>query len=249
MQNFFNIFNKLHNKLIALGFFTILFLPSCTWNTADRDPYANSTALQIHEEATTHLKKGRYELSSKSYEALETHYPFGDITTKAQLEIIYAYYKDQEYLQSITAAERFLRLHPLNQNADYAHYMKGIAYFEQNKNFINKIFTINPALRDINSYQLAFNNFKTIVQSYPNSPYAKDSRAYMVYIRNLIAEHELAVAKYYVDREAYLAAANRARYVLEHLPNTPAEAPALELLDKMYSKLQLTPVLKSKSSA
>lgn len=217
----------------------ILGLSACSLNDADRDDYANSKADEIYQEAVTHLDKGRFNPAVKSYEALETHFPFGDTTTKGQLEIIYAYYKDQEYLQSITAAERFLRLHPLHQDADYVFYMKGVNYFEQGRNFLTRFMPINPAYRDISNYHAAFHNFKTVVNNYPTSKYAKDARAHMIYIRNIIAEHELNIANYYYEREAYLAAANRATYVLEHIPNTPAEKPALDVLEKSYSRLKL----------
>lgn len=224
---------------------TILIgLTACSLENADKDEYANSSAEEIYQEAVTHLDKGRFEPASKSYEALENHFPFGETTTKGQLEVIYAYYKDQEYLQSITAAERFLRLHPLNEHADYAHYMKAISYFDQTKTMLSRWIATNPALRDVSNYQAAFKSFQTIVKNYPQSKYANDSRAHMVYIRNVLAAHELSIANYYIERNADLAAANRAKYILEHLPNTPAEKPALDLLQNQYEKLKITSLLK-----
>ncbi len=227
---------------------TIVFLTGCSLDGSNGDSYANYSAKQIHDEAVTHITKGRYEPAIKSYEALETHFPFGDITTKGQLEIIYAYYKDQENLQAVTAAERYLRLHPLSNYADYVYYMKGVAHFEQGRSMSSYWLPTNPALRDVSNYKEAFKDFKTVVNNYPNSLYANDARAHMIYIRNLLAEHELNIADYYIQREAYLAAANRARYVIEHLPNTPAEKGALEVMQKTYTKLKLTPLLEQNVS-
>lgn len=228
-------------KIASLS--TLIFLTGCSLSGSDSDSYANYSAKQIYDEAVTHLTKGRFEPAVKSYEALETHFPFGDITTKGQLELIYAYYKDQEHLQAITAAERFLRLHPLSNHADYVYYMKGIAHFEQGRSMASYWIPSNPALRDVSNYKEAFKDFKTLIHNFPSSEYATDARARMIYIRNLLAEHELNVADYYLQREAYLAAANRARYILEHLSNTPAEKGALEVMEKTYAKLKLTPLL------
>lgn len=236
------------SKLRTIGlslapFIFISGLSNCSLDSKEHDYYANSSASDIYNEAVEHLNKGRFEPATKSYEALETHFPFGDITTKGQLEMIYAYYKDLEYLQAITAAERFIRLHPLSEHADYAHFLKGVAYFEYGTNMLEKWLPSNPALRDISKYKSAFESFNKVVTSYPNSKYANDARSRMVFIRNIIAEHELTVAKYYIKRDAYLAAANRARYIIEHLPNTPAEKNALEILKLSYDKLNLTPKL------
>lgn len=230
------------NHLILLYFIIIasLITANCSSSEELTDPYANKSAQEIHKEAVALLDDGRYELSTKAYEALETHFPFGETTNNGQLEIIYAYYKNQDYMQAITAGERYLRMHPFSKHTDYIYYITGIIYYEQNHNFLTNLVNINPAIRDISDYKKAFNNFEKVVKQYPNSKYAKDSKQRMQYIRNLIAENELSVSRYYIKRGAYLAASNRARYILEHLPNTPAEKPALAILEDMYSKLNVT---------
>lgn len=250
-----NIINKYNNlckkskftSKIILSSVSIILLTNCSLD-GNRDYYADNSAEQIYTEAVEHLNKGRFEAATKSYEALETHFPFGEFTTKGQLEVIYAYYKDLEYLQSITAAERFLRLHPLSENADYAYYLHGVANFEHGTTMMTRWLPNNPALRDVTNFKMAFDSFKKVVVAYPNSKYATDARTRMVYIRNILAEHELTVAKYYMEREAFLAAANRARYVIEHLPNTPAEQNAVAILKETYNKLNLASILKSKDN-
>ncbi|MBP9722787.1 MAG: outer membrane protein assembly factor BamD [Gammaproteobacteria bacterium] len=237
------IYNKINKICLLVLASSALFLTNCS--SADRDEYANSSADEIYKEAVTHLNKGRFEPAIKSYEALETHFPFGETTTNGQLELIYAYYKNQDYVQAITAAERYLRLHPLSPNADYVYYMKGLSYFEQGINMLTNIVNTNPALRDVTHYQTAFQHFQTVVRQYPKSKYAHDAKRHMIFARNIIAEHEVAIANYYIERKAYVAAANRARYVLEHLPNTPAEKKALDILENAYAQLKLTPLLKS----
>lgn len=239
--------SKYINKIafIVLSVST-LFLAACSSKT-DKDEYANRSANEIYQEAVAHLDKGRFEPAIKSYEALETHFPFGETTTKGQLELIYAYYKNQDYVQAITAGERYLRLHPLSPNADYVHYLKGLSNFEQGVTMLTNIVKTNPGLRDVTNYKTAFQNFQTIVRQYPESKYAADAKQHMIFARNLIAEHELAIANYYMERKAYVAAANRARYILEHLQNTPAEKKALHILEATYAQLQLTPLLNSHS--
>lgn len=244
-----NKFNKISLKksllraciLSTLG----LLLVGCSSLDTDKDEYANRSSDDIYKEAVTHLGKGRYELAVKSYEALETHFPFGETTTKGQLELIYAYYKNQDYIQSVTAAERYLRLHPLSENADYVYYLKGLSNFEQGITMLTNIVNTNPALRDVTNYQTAFQNFQMLVRQYPNSKYAASARQHMIFARNVIAEHELAIAEYYMKRKAYLAASNRARFIIEHLENTPAEQKAVEILEQSYANLKLTPLLTS----
>ncbi len=252
LMNRLNKANKINKlpKFFKLAFIvlaSLVLLTDCSSNL-DKDEYADRSSDEIYNEAVTHLNKGRYELAIKSYEALETHFPFGETTTKGQLELIYAYYKNQVFIQAVTSAERYLRLHPMSENADYVYYMKGLSNFEQGMTMVTNIIPTNPALRDITNYKTAFQNFQTIVRQYPNSKYAKSSRQHMIFARNIIAEYELAIAKHYTERKAYLAAANRARYILEHLENTPAEAKALEILQESYASLKLTPLLtKTKS--
>lgn len=230
--------------LRTLAAFTLIAtLSNCS--SEDRDQYANKSSEEIYKEAVNNMTHDRYEQAIKSYEALETHFPFGETTTKGQLEVLYAYYKNQEYIQATTAADRYLRLHPFSQYADYVHYIKGLCNFEQGSNLVTYLLNTRPELRDVSNFKSAFDNFQTIVKQYPNSKYANDSRHRMIFAKNIIAEHELSIARYYVERKAYLAAANRARYILEHLENTPAEKPALHLMQEMYARLNITPVLNS----
>lgn len=240
------VLNKINT--LCLITLTLLTLTHCSSTNTEKDEYANRSSDEIYKEAVTNLDKGRFEPAIKSYEALETHFPFGETTTKGQLELIYAYYKNQDYAQAVTAAERYLRLHPLSTNADYVYYLKGLSNFEQGINMLTNIVNTNPALRDVSHYQEAFKNFQTVVRQYPTSKYAQDSRQHMIFARNIISEHELAVAEYYVERKAYLAAANRARYILEHLENTTAERKALAILEKSYAELKLTPVLRAQKT-
>jgi len=240
-----NDFTKLAKLFLPIFFAFNLLLTGCSSTDTEKDEYANRSSDEIYKEAVKHLDKGRYELAIKSYEALETHFPFGENTTKGQLELIYAYYKNQDFIQAVTSSERYLRLHPLSPNADYVLYLKGLSAFEQGITMLTSIVNTNPAYRDISNYKTAFANFQTIVKQYPNSKYAKDARQHMIFARNIIAEHELAIAEYYVERKAYLAAANRARYILEHLQNTPAEQKALTVLENSYANLNLTPLLKT----
>lgn len=237
---------KLRASIALVALVITITLNNCS--SEDRDPYANKNSEEIYKEALTHLTHDRYEQAIKSYEALETHFPFGETTTKGQLEVLYAYYKNQEYIQATTAADRYLRLHPFSQYADYVHYIKGLCNFEQGSNLVTYLFNTKPELRDVSNFKSAFENFNTVVKQYPKSKYANDARHRMIFAKNIIAEHELSIAKYYVERKAYLAAANRARYILEHLENSPAEKPALNLIQDMYAKLNLTPLLNAENS-
>ncbi|PTQ90165.1 outer membrane protein assembly factor BamD [Agitococcus lubricus] len=193
-----------------------------------------------YEAAQKSLKYGNFENASKHLEALESHYPVGVYTEQAQLDIIYARYKHLDYPGAVVAAERFIRLHPLNPQIDYAYYLRALANFEADKDAFLRFIPLNTAHRDLNSSRLAFDNFNELVRRFPNSAYAPDARQHMIYIRNQMAENELHAGRYYLKRKTYVAALNRARWVVENYPQTPQTPEALAMIVHCYQQLGMT---------
>ena len=217
-------------------------LGACASNSL-KDQYAkyrDQTAGQIFAKAETDMAKKHYTNAVEGFEALDVIYPFGVHAQQAQLDVIYAYYKNDKFAESQAAAERYIRLYPRGKNADYAYYMKGRVQYEQGLNWLQKKFKQDPAKSNLNDKKRAFTTFDTLLSRYPNSPYAKDARMRMVYLRDLFAQQELLVAQYYIDKKAYVAAANRASIVVEHYPKTASVEPALVILVKAYQALNLT---------
>ena len=208
-----------------------------------KGPYADfqgQTAKQIYQGGKQALAKKKYQKAIKSFEALDALYPYGDYSQRAQLDIIYAYYENGDYDTAVAAADYYIHLYPTSRHVDYAYYVKGLANIQRNLNWLQKIHPMKPAQRDLSGMKAAFTDFNELVSMYPDSKYAPDARNRMIYIRNLLAEHELDVAKFYMKRKAYVAAANRASYIVQHFEGTLQVKQALQIMVKAYQTLGAT---------
>jgi len=215
-----------------------LLLSACSF--LDKQDPATWPAERIYREAKDALDSGQYDTAIKHYETLEARYPYGRYAQQAQLEIAYAYYKQSEQASTVAAAERFIKLHPNHPNVDYAYYLKGLAYFNEDFGLLGKVGGQDRTERDPKSVRDAFDAFKDLVQRYPESRYAPDAIARMKYLVDGLASHELHVARYYMKRRAYVAAANRAQYALRNYPQTPSSEEALLILVTAYERLGMT---------
>ncbi len=197
------------------------------------------SAEKLYEEAKDNLNSRNYEQAIKYYEKLEARYPYGRYAQQAQIEIAYAYYKDNEPAQAVTAAERFIKLHPNHPNVDYAYYLKGLANFNDDLGWAGYVGGQDLTERDPKAARDAFEAFKSLVTGFPESRYAPDSLARMNYLVNALASHEIHVARYYMKRKAYVAAANRVQYALKTYPRAPANEEGLVIMVAAYDALGL----------
>ncbi len=231
--------NRLY-LLILLAFISI-FSSGCSviesWLPEEVDETKSWSASKLYAEAKANLADGEYQSAIELYEKLEARYPHGAYAQQAQLETAYAYYKFEEPESAIAAADRFIKLHPRHANVDYAYYLRGLVTFPARKSVFEFIFPQDESKRDPNSSLESFNYFSELVRKFPNSKYSKDAILRMRYLRNKVAKHELHVAKYYMRREAYIAAVDRASYVVKHYQQTPAVSEALLLMVEGYKKL------------
>jgi outer membrane protein assembly factor BamD len=219
---------------------TALTLGGCGLLPEVKDETAGWSAQRIYSEAKDNLNDGNYERAVKLFETLESRYPFGRYAQQAQLEVAYAYYKDNEPISAVAACDSFIKLHPNHPNVDYAFYLKGLANFNDDLGYLGNLVDQDMSERDPKAAGDAFLSFKELVTRFPNSKYAEDSTARMKYLVNALASHEVHVAKYYLKRKAWVAAANRAKEVLKTYPDAPAVEEALEIMIVSYDKLKLT---------
>lgn len=228
------------NKLRALISLIIIFsLTGCGLFETESDKTKNWSEQKFYSEASEALKDGDYDQATKYYEALEARYPFGRYAMQAQLDIAYANYKSGESELAIEAADRFIKLHPQDPHVDYAYYLKGLANYNRKFGFLDRYLPTDPSQRDPGSVKDAFQNFSELVTRFPNSLYAADATQRMLYLRDNIAKNELHAARYYLRRSAYLAAANRAKYIIENYPQTTVTREALLIMIESYRKLKL----------
>ncbi|PZP23347.1 outer membrane protein assembly factor BamD [Pseudomonas kuykendallii] len=222
-----------HLLLIA----TLALTAACSSNKEVVDE--NLSEAELYQQAQEALSDNSYTSAIAKLKALESRYPFGRYAEQAQLELIYANYKNVEPEAAKSSAERFIRLHPQHPNVDYAYYLKGLASFDQDRGLLARFLPLDMTKRDPGAARDSYNEFAQLTSRYPNSRYAPDAKQRMIYLRNLLAAYEVHVAHYYLTREAYVAAANRGRYVVENFQETPSVGDGLAIMVESYQRLGL----------
>jgi len=221
--------------LRVLPLLIVLFALGCA--SSPDDEFANMSAQELYDKAKSALTAGDYETAINTFEQLEARYPFGKFAQQAQLEIAYAYYKFDEPDSCIATADRFIRNNPGNPYIDYAYYLKGLANYKRGANFVDRLSGKEPADNDTRALRDAFNDFTLLVKKFPDSRYAEDAKQRIVFLHNNLARYEINVANYYIQRGAWVAAANRAKYVIENYQRTPAAQDALQILVRAYTQM------------
>lgn len=197
------------------------------------------SARQLYQKANGEMLSNRFADAIESYNLLESRYPFGRYAQQAQLELAYLYYRQSNTDAAAASADRFIKLNPQHPSVDYAYYIKGLALFDKGKTFLNLVLPRNPSDKDPAPLLASFEVFNSLIEKFPDSTYADDAKQRMIYLRNELAEHELAVADFYMRRGAYIAAANRATYVMEKYQGAPAMPQAVYVLELAYRQLGL----------
>lgn len=226
-------------KYILILMFALL-LNGCAifGDPTELDDTKGWSAERIYEEGQSKMRDKDYDKALIYFGKLESRYPNGRYAAQAQLETAYTHYKKQDPVLCVAAADRFIKLHPNHANIDYAYYLKGLAVFSE-RGIIEKMTEQQVSDRDPRSLRDSFTTFKELVTRYPNSRYTKDATQRMVYLANSLSDHELHVARYYMKRQAYIAAINRCKYVLEYYPQSPGVEQALVIMISAYDLLGL----------
>jgi outer membrane protein assembly factor BamD len=212
-----------------------LVLTACSSNS-EREA-KKSSAEQLFEQARHSMASGNYRYAIEYYENLGARFPFSNQTRQAQLDLIYCYYKNGERESAIDAATQFERENPTHPRVDYALYMRGLASFRGQRGYFHRLLRIDLTRRPPEGARESFSAFAQLLQRYPNSAYAADARQRMIFLRNHLAVHENHVARYYLDRGAYLAAINRAKFTVQSYDGSPAVAESMRIMIDSYRAL------------
>jgi outer membrane protein assembly factor BamD len=232
---------SLHSRAFALilAIGVLLGLSGCG-STPTNDETAGWSAQKIYTEAREEMRAGGWDKAIKLLESLESKYPFGRYAQQAQIDIAYSYWKNNDIASSVAACDRFMKLYPNHENLDYIYYLRGLAQFNEDLGLLGKVSRQDPTERDNRGLRESFDTFKTLINRFPQSKYAEDSRLRLKYLVNALAQYEVHVARYYMRRTAYLAAANRAQYMITTYPNAPAQEEALYILASAYDAMGMT---------
>ena len=221
-----------------------LFLSGCAGSDSQKDDTDIWSEAKLYSEATDKLNDADFTKCGKYFEKLEARFPFGPYSQQAQINTAYCYWKAQEQAQALVAIDRFIKLHQGSPNLDYGYYLRGLITFNDDLGWLGKFTGQDLSERDPQAAKDAFESFKVVAERFPNSKYAPDSLDRMRYIVNSLAEADVIVARYYFQRGAYLASANRAQLVIRDYDRAPAVEEALFILYQSYQKLGMADLSK-----
>jgi outer membrane protein assembly factor BamD len=237
LEKKFTFFNTRPIGLLLVSLTAALLLSACAGSEGQKDDTDIWSEAKLYSEATDKLNDGDFAKCGKYFDKLEARFPFGPYSQQAQINAAYCYWKASEQAQALVAIDRFIKLHQGSSNLDYAYYLRGLITFNDDLGWLGKFTGQDLSERDPQAAKDAFESFKIVVERFPNSKYAPDALDRMRYIVNSLAEADVIVARFYYQRGAYLASANRAQLVIRDYDRAPAVEEALYILYKSYQKL------------
>ena len=221
------------NKFL-LTFLTLFILGSCS---SIQEEEQEEPEVILYKQSQDRINANNYIGAVESLSRIERFYPFGVYAEQARADLIYAHYMSGDYDQAYAASEKFIRLYPRNTNVDYAYFMKGMTGYYADEGLLGNLFSLSLAKRDISGAMQSYADLTEFLIRYPESEYIDAARERLIFLRNLIASSELDGAEYYMKRGAYLAALNRANYVLKNIPNSTETQRALDIMKKSFIEL------------
>jgi outer membrane protein assembly factor BamD len=230
---------RIFNRSLILALVSAAVLAGCS--SGQRATFLPGEGPEaVYQYGVDAMTEGNFVDAILYFQALQARFPFSNVTRQAQLDMIYAYYRNRERESAIDAAEAFERENPTHPRVDYALYMRGLSHFDQLPGRLERMFRVDMSARPPRESMQAFSVFQELLRRFPQSAYAPDARERMIFLRNRLATYENHVAEYYMGRQAYVAAINRAKYVVEHYPGAPDSERALEILAEAYEALGMT---------
>ncbi len=229
-------------KILLINLIFSVLLSSCSyWEGVfkEQDPTIGMSAAQIYGEGKFFLDAEDYPNAIIYFDILEARYPFGIYSTQSMLDLAYASYQSNLKEEAIVGCNRFIRLYPNHPNVSYAYYLRALSNFNMDRNFITELFGQDLSKYDVSKLRQSFDDFSVIINKFPDSKYAKDSRNRLVYIKNQMAANELYIAKYYIKRSAHIAAIERIKYLLVNYNGTPSTEEGLLMLIESYTYLKM----------
>jgi outer membrane protein assembly factor BamD len=222
---------------VIAALFVAMLVAGCGLLPEVKDETVGWSANKLYTEAKEAMNEGSYEKAVQYFEKLESRYPYGRFAQQAQIDMAYAYWKDNEPASALAACDRFIKLHPNHPNVDYVYYLKGLINFNEDLGFMGQISQQDMTERDPKGARESFDAFRELVTRFPDSKYTPDAIMRMKYLVNALVSLEVHVARYYMKRNAFLAAINRAQYAVKTYPDAPATEEALFIMVKAYDSL------------
>ncbi len=191
------------------------------------DSYKEEPVADLYNKAMDRMEGGDYKEAAESFDEVERQHPYSVWATKAQLMAGYAHYEANQYDEAIIALDRFIELHPGNEDIAYAHYLKALCYYER----------ISDVARDQKMTRQARDALKRVVRRFPESDYARDARIKLDLTRDHLAGKYMTIGRFYEQKQHYLAAIKRYRTVVKKFQTTSHVPEALHRLVETYRAL------------
>lgn len=219
----------MNNRLLIL-LAMLLALGGCSF-ADELTEYPPEPAETLYLKGMMSLKDEKLKDAAELFQEVERQHPYDKWAVKAQVNLIYVFFQDELYEDAASAAERFIRLHPRHEHAPYAFYMRGLSKFRQ----------ISQAFWDQGKTREALTAFREILTRFPGSDYAQQAEEMLKLAKDRLAEQEMVVGRFYLDREQYVAALKRFQDLLENplYKNTPYMEEALFSMIYASAKLGL----------
>ena len=221
------------NKFL-LTLFALIILSNCS---SIQEEEQEEPEVLLYKQSQDRINANNYIGAVESLIRIERFYPFGVYAEQARADLIYAFYMTGDYDSAYAASEKFIRLYPRNTNIDYAYFMRGLTGYYEDDGLLSDIFSLDLSKRDVSTAMKSYADLTEFMIRYPESEYVDVARERLIFLRNLIASSELDGAEYYLKRGAYLAALNRANYVLKNIPNSSEQYRALRIMKEAYELL------------
>jgi outer membrane protein assembly factor BamD len=237
------------SRLAVLAVSVSLIMTGCSSLSSlkrDKKPDAGPKMSEraYYDAAQRSLAASQFDDATRSLQALETYYPVGPYTEQSQLDLMYSNVRKSDFAGAASVADRFIRLYPNHAQIDYVYYLRGVANMETGYDGLLRYTSLNQAHRDTSFLRLAYNNFTDFLKRFPNSRFAPDATQRLRHIVNQFAESEMNVARFQVKRQAWLAAVQRARWVIEYYPQTPQIPEALATAAYSYQQMGMADLAK-----
>jgi outer membrane protein assembly factor BamD len=225
---------------VWLGLIISITLSSCATTHLDSpNAYPGESAQKIFAAGKNNVQKGNFHEAEKRFIALTVKDPGAQENELATIYLLYSYYRQEEFIKAINTASAFLKIHPNGKYSDYVYFMRGLAFYYSKQSILDRAFTVNLAARDTSDFKLAFADFAMVVRYFPHSNYAPAAQQYLIYLRELLAQHQLQTAQFYYQRKAYKAARQRASILVKHYQGSSYFAQALNLIADCDAQISL----------
>ena len=213
-------------RLLALAL-VVVALPACSF-FGKEDVIPDDPADKLYNEGLYLLnQKKDYKQAAKRFEEVDRQHPYSEWARKALIMSAYAHYEGTSYDDSVSAAKRYVTLHPGSPDAAYAQYLIGSSYFDQ----------IPDITRDQQRTERAMQALDEVVRKYPGSEYAVAAKRKLEVARDQLAGKEMDTARYYQKRRENIAAINRFKVVITQYQTTRHVEEALMRLTETYMAL------------